>query len=376
MKKINFLILSFLLVVFGTCKSQSKGDIQNKINYNSLIRPNISTWNLGDIYIDTLVYLFYDDNYDLPYAICKSLRGDTIAFYYDAYEKNDDITKLVSESVLEIKWKLDKFYEPGEGDDYYYSESLESYKIIKPLNFSLAQPNEDFIKTFMDLSELKTANNVAAFTTYDFSPLWGNTRNAIIFGVIGKNNLRIRVKLTSVNKHPTKDHTYNIKGKSLVKKNLLPFSGTITINEIREVRKQFYGLDETNNELVVFQGLVIATYKFNENKSQASTGIFEGKLYSKWYIAENGKVFYDEFYSYSDGYTNNAFIGTWKKYNSERSIVCNWGDYRIPLASYEFGDGEFLPAKKFDAYGWATYRKAYWDDDKEAMKFEKMEWWK
>lgn len=60
----------------------------------------------------------------------------------------------------------------------------------------------------------------------------------------------------------------------------------------------------------------------------------------------------------------------------KRSIVCNWGDYRIPLASYEFGNGEFLPDKKFDVYGWATYSKAYWEDDKEAMKIEKMEWWK
>lgn len=60
MKKLNYLILSLLLIAFGTCKSQSKpenskGAIKTKINYNSLIRPNVSSWNLGDIYIDTLV---------------------------------------------------------------------------------------------------------------------------------------------------------------------------------------------------------------------------------------------------------------------------------------------------------------------------------
>lgn len=243
-------------------------------------------------------------------------------------------------------------------------------------SYSIAQPNEDFIKSFQQPVELNTINHASKFASYDFSAVWGNTRNAMIFGIIGKNNLRIRVKLISIEKDPEKVNTYNINGKSLVKKNLLPFSGTITINELREVRETFYGLEESNAEHAVFQGVLIASYIFNEDKSQSSTGIFEGLLYSKWYIDENDKVFYDEFGNYADGYTNNAFIGTWKKYNSERSIVCNWGDYRIPLASNEFGDGEFLPAPKFDALGWATYRKAYWEDNEEAIKIEKMEWWK
>ena len=361
------ILVTVLVILSSNCFAQSK-----TVNYSSLIRPQTSAWNLEEIHTDTLIFIYYEDGADLPYAICKTLGGDTLALYHDAFENNSEILGLAPATVLKSKWKLSQFHEPGEGDGIYYSESLESFE---PINLSITPINEQFIKPYMDLSELDYTNNINEFSSYDFSPLWGNTRNAIIFGVIGKNNLRIRVKLLSVSKDPSNNYSYKIKGKSLVKKNLISFSGSITIRAIREVKEKFYGVESNSEDLIIqSQGLLIATYRFNEDKT-ASNGVFEGRLYSKFYIDEDDKVIYDDLYSYAPSYMNNAFVGTWTKYNSDNSIVCKWGDDRIPLIS-GFGVSEFLPPAKYDAYGWSTIRKAYWEDDKEARKIEEMEWWK
>ncbi len=125
-----FIILLLLYAIPSIGQSKPKKNKQTKITYSSLIRPNYTNWHIEEVYIDTLTYLFYNDTYDLPYAIFKNELGDTTALYYDINEHNNEILRIPSGSVFEIKWIIENFYEPGENGETYFGESLLSYKLI------------------------------------------------------------------------------------------------------------------------------------------------------------------------------------------------------------------------------------------------------
>jgi len=119
---------------------------------------------------------------------------------------------------------------------------------------------------------------------------------------------------------------------SMVKETICSFFGSITINQINEVKELHFGADdEYKNNGIKRQGILIAEYSFVERAQQKHSGTFIGKLYSKWYLNKNNKMEYDDIQSISDSYSNNAFIGIWKSYSSGKEKICNWADWRVPI---------------------------------------------
>lgn len=245
--------------------------------------------------------------------------------------------------------------------------------------FVSAQSDKNFLKEFLNENELKSENLLAKYNQFDFSGIFTQTENYQVFGIIGKEHQRIKVKLVSVGKNSAKPNEYNVSGKSNVKGNICNFSGTITLKEIKETKTFHFGVDDEFKEKgIKSQGIMSAEYEFHENQNQKHTGIFKGKLYSKWYLTADNQIKYDDIESMSDGYMNNAFIGTWKGYSNGKKRICNWGDFRVPNANEDFdiGAGEFCPDKKYDGFGWTNFRKAWIDGDEQAKAEELMEWWK
>lgn len=246
-------------------------------------------------------------------------------------------------------------------------------------NFVFAQPNKNFLKEFLQEKELKSENLLTKYNQFDFSDIFTQTENYQVFGIIGKEHQRIKVKLISVGKSSTKPNEYNVSGQSNVKGNICDFSGTITLKEIKEMKTLHLGVDnEFGDKGIKSQGIVIAGYEFRENNEQKHAGIFKGKLYSKWYLTAGNKIKYDDIESMSDGYMNNAFVGTWEGYSNGKKRICNWGDFRVPNANDDFdiGAGEFCPDKKYDDFGWKNFRKAWIDGNEQAKIEELKEWWK
>jgi hypothetical protein len=141
----------------------------------------------------------------------------------------------------------------------------------------------------------------------------------------------------------------------MVKETVCDFFGTITIKKVNELRELNYGVDdEYKNKGIKKQGMLIAAYTFNEDAEQPHSGIFEGTLYSKWYLNKNSKLVYDDIQSFSDGYSNNAFVGVWKSYANGKDKICNWADWRVPYAHQDFdiGAGEFSVSEKYWNKGW------------------------
>ena len=222
-------------------------------------------------------------------------------------------------------------------------------------NISFAQTNEKFLTDFLLGDELETINVIDHFKQFDFSKLWTKTENHFIYGIIGTEHQRIRIKLTSVLKNSANQNEYFISGKSYVKGTICDFNGTINLIEIKKVKELHFGIDNNyENKGIKSQGILIANYSFNENKEQKHSGIFKGQLYSKWFMDSKNVIKYDDIQFGSDGYTNNAFIGIWESFNTGKEKNCNWADYRVPNANQDFdiGAGEFSVSEKYWNKGW------------------------
>lgn len=212
---------------------------------------------------------------------------------------------------------------------------------------------------------------------YDFGSLWTNTDNSAVYGFIGPNYQRIRVKIISAEKDGKNPDIYTVSGKSMIKKNVCPFSGTIKIIKARAYRKMHWGVDDAyKNKGIKTQGIIIANYRFSE-KGCIFSGVFEGRLMTKWYIDGNGQLKYDDIEKNLDSYGNNQFAGIWRYHRGEIVKNANWGDYRIPLSGdLDGGAGEFSPVDKYLQFGWQNYRNAYFNNNQQARQEEENYWWK
>ncbi len=207
----------------------------------------------------------------------------------------------------------------------------------------------------MNGEKLLQTNEVNTFLKYDFSELWLQTDNNLVYGILGDDFQRIQIKLISISKNINNPKEYFIYGKSKVKENICEFVGKITILKIQESKREHFGADDIFKDSgIKTQGLLSAKYEFFENKLQSHSGYFTGNLETKWFLDKDDKIQYDNINIHFDSYFNNAFVGSWKMYNSNIEKKCHWGDYRVPSidCSFDIGAGEFVVAEKHHKKGW------------------------
>ena len=206
---------------------------------------------------------------------------------------------------------------------------------------------------------------------HDFSRLFTFTDNSMVYGFIGDNYQRIRIKFIKVEKDTLSPDTYHIYGKSMVKGNIDEFTGTIKISDIRKFKPLLHGCENTK-KYKGYKGefILLGDYNFRENIALNHTGIFTGSFRSDFFVNKNNQVRYDDIEDCSDGYTNNQFVGKWTDYKSRQSKKCNWGDFRVPFSGdLDIGAGEFSPNDKYLKHGWQSLR----DLNK---NIENAKWWK
>ena len=244
---------------------------------------------------------------------------------------------------------------------------------------SFAQTVDRIEWNFPGNEELKTQNLITEYNKYDFSKIWTITKNNNVLGIIGNEHQRLKIKLTSIKRNPDNPNQYFVSGKSSVKETICDFNGTINLTEIKEVKEFHYGVDdEYSDKGIKSQGILIADYEFKENSEQKHSGIFKGKLYSRWYLNSENEIEYDNIEFISNGFLNNAFVGIWKSYSTGKEKICNWADYRVPISNRDFdiGAGEFSPNEKYYDKGWENYQKAWLYGNEQAKKIELEKWWK
>jgi hypothetical protein len=228
-------------------------------------------------------------------------------------------------------------------------------------------------------NDLSTSEFQNLLKKYNFSEIFTCTDNSVVYGFIGNNFQRIRIKFIKVSKSKTVPGVYNIDGKSMVKNNIDNFHGTLSISKIRMYKNICMGVDSMYKDSgIKAEGRLIGTYELSENSQQNNSVIFKGIFQSDFFIDKHNKICYDSLSMVSDGFTNNQFVGTWTSNKNNVSKKCNWGDYRIPDSSdLDIGAGEFSPADKYLPNGWQSVRDVVVNspNNKQAKQIEEAKWW-
>jgi len=220
-----------------------------------------------------------------------------------------------------------------------------------------------------------TKNEVNNLEKHDLAKIWTQTDNSMIFGFIGDNHQRIRVRFISVQKDQLNPAIYHVAGKTMVKGNICDFKGDIIITTISKYKNTSGGTDNEYKSRVKAEYALKGKYLFNENKTQNHVGVFKGAFQSDIYIDNKGDIHYDDIDKVSDSYSNNQFVGTWTSYDGKITKVSNWGDYRIPNAgNFDVGAGEFSPNAKDVSLGWQSYIDQ--GTSAAAKREEQHIWWK
>lgn len=247
-------------------------------------------------------------------------------------------------------------------------------------NLAFAQTEaESFKKRQLENDELNPTELIDRFLNTDFSMLFTQTDNSVVYGFIGANYQRMRIKFISVTKSQSSPDTYEVYGKSMVKNNICEFNGTIKISNVRKFKKTSFGLDdELKNKELKGQFVIIGSYSLSEDEKQNHSGVFKGTFQANFYLDKNSQFHYDDIENYSDGYNNNQFVGQWAGYKTKIEKRCNWGDFRIPNSGdFDIGAGDFSPDDKYLKFGWQSIRDLMIpSNNKIAKHTEEATWWR
>jgi hypothetical protein len=209
---------------------------------------------------------------------------------------------------------------------------------------------------------------------YDFSNVIIGSATRDNIGIIDDNYQRLTMVLYQIRVDPKDPSRYQVSGRSQVNQNKTDFNGTFKLKELYLYDQFDYGVDEEYQDKgLIEQGFAVFDYQLNEDSTQQYSGVFTGKLYSKWYLTDDDVIHYDFIDYYSDSYFNNLYYGTWREYGNTQSKVATWADYKLPqevVPDLNIGAGTFSPNPKYLKYGWAQYQpKSKYDDVTENMDF-------
>jgi len=197
-----------------------------------------------------------------------------------------------------------------------------------------------------------SANRIDRYSSHDLSTLL--TPRSQFLGYIGDDYQRLKIYFTSVSKSGTDPRTYNVEGISVVKRNKMAFSGSVTISRFIEYKQLRFGVDDQYKDHGIrSQGVAFTKYRLEEDRAASHSGVFAGAMVFAWYLDRDGIMQYDDIERHADGFRNNQYRGTWTPYGSSNSKVANWGEYRIPdSGDLDGGAGEFSPNPKYLERGW------------------------
>lgn len=193
-------------------------------------------------------------------------------------------------------------------------------------------------------------------------------------GFIGKDFSRFRIHFDTVMK--SEDLQYTIMGvwDWPREKSKSSFKGTLKVDSIKKI-DPLDEMKDINRKLHITEyGIIFASLELGSS-FQPSPERWKGTAIFRYALVD-GKYCYDTEGITDDGYCNNQYTGVMT--TKEGTMICNWGDYRIPGSEkLDIGVAEFVPA---GGKGWENYQKVNDDPilsarDKEWMQMPYNNWY-
>lgn len=123
------------------------------------------------------------------------------------------------------------------------------YTLLIPLlvfckSFAFGQTeSEVFRRTKLQDRALGGAETENLLLNTSFPKLLTHTTNSVVYGFIGDNYQRLRIRFISV-KQSEVANSYTVYGKSMVKGNVCEFRGSVNIANTRKYKVSSYGVDD------------------------------------------------------------------------------------------------------------------------------------
>jgi hypothetical protein len=126
-------------------------------------------------------------------------------------------------------------------------------------------------------------------------------QSVVYNGFYGTDHYRIEMYFASVTKDAQKPNVYHVKGKSRFKKNVKPFTGTITLYEAEPLHDKSVSKKELKARKISQLYASSGTFEFTEDSTYSNAGVFRGKVYVNfasytdrtsrlWFFSEKGKT--------------------------------------------------------------------------------------
>lgn len=227
----------------------------------------------------------------------------------------------------------------------------------------------------LKITELSGEMATAFFTDNDLSPLLfdasteGGYSNRFD-GFYGDDHHRIEFYFSEVKRDSIQSNVYHVAGKDRFKKNITPFTGTITFTKLATFSDPNLNDDLYQHEAFELKEAYIseATFKLKENALTKGSGIFSGKMLMDFYKNQGGEIALWYFSANTPAQASGfKFEGTWSNYKNTLTKPVVWARDLFAFANniltdFSIGEREVEVNKKYRHLGWDNY----WEND---------EWW-
>ncbi len=217
---------------------------------------------------------------------------------------------------------------------------------------------------------LPAADARQLLTQHDLSGLWAMQKResaAVYNGFYGADHYRIEMYFASVTRDSLRPDQLHITGKSRYKKNITPFSGTVTIDSVAALHVIQKPGDPEVQAGTERRYLAVGHFTLREDSLAAGAGQFAGKLMMDFNVDGEGGLSLDYFLKTPTRHGGFVFEGEWRSYQTGNPKPVLWADSFFAVANnvlkdFDLGEREVDINPKYRHLGWDTF----WTDE---------EWW-
>jgi hypothetical protein len=229
----------------------------------------------------------------------------------------------------------------------------------------------------LQITPLSPQKASAFYQNHDLSPLMyfadAEDGHANRFdGFYGNDHYRIEFYFAEIKQDSLQPNVYHITGKNRFKKNVTPFEGTITFNQLATFKDP--NLNEEHYEHDEFElkeaYTAEAAFELKENPSVKGSGVFSGKMFIDFFERKDGNI---ELWYFSSNAPAQAsgfkFEGSWSNYKNTLTKPVVWARDLFAfsnniLTDFSIGEREVEINKKYRHLGWETYweNEEWWND--------------
>ena len=234
---------------------------------------------------------------------------------------------------------------------------------------AVEEPIEELPSRAYEKHPLSVAEMQQLLAKHDLAVLWAMQQRkgaAVYNGFYGPERYRIEMYFASVTRDSLRPDQLHVTGKSRYKKNITPFSGTITIDSLAALRV-IKGPEDADVDLGTDQSyLALGRFTLRED-SLAGAGQFEGKLLMDFSVSQEGNMAFDYFLKTPTRFAGFLFEGEWRSYRTGQARPVLWADNFFALAqgvlkNFNIGERDVEINPAYRHLGWDTY----WSEE---------EWW-